>query len=114
VVDIIQPDIHWCGGITAGVKIAHMAEAMGQSVMLHAGANTAAGQHFSYALPAVPWIEMFVASDPGIPLEDAMAAPRGYMNLPGTPVPQRGRLRPSDAPGFGMEVQPDWLTPFFG
>ena len=43
---------------------------------------------------------------PGVPLEDAMAAPRGYMNLPGTPVPQRGRLRPSDAPGFGLDVSP--------
>jgi hypothetical protein len=35
------------------------------------------------------------------------------MNLPGTPVPVRGRLRPSDAPGFGVEVPGEWLTPFF-
>ena len=72
--------------------------------MLHAGANTAYGQHFSYAMPAVTWTEMFMASDPGVPLETAMGAPRGYMNLPGTPVPVNGRLRPSDAPGFGLEV----------
>lgn len=114
VVDILQPDIHWCGGLTACVKIAHLAEASNMSVMLHAGANTAYGQHFSYAMPAVPWVEMFVASDPGVPLAEAMAAPRGYMNLPGTPVPQAGRLRPSDAPGFGLEIEAAWLTPFFG
>jgi L-rhamnonate dehydratase len=113
VVDVIQADLQWSGGITAGVKIAHLAEASGLSLMLHAGANTAYGQHFSYAMPAVPWAEMFVASDPGVPLLDAQAMPRGYSNLPGTPVPERGRLRPSDAPGFGLEVSQDWLTPFF-
>ena len=113
VVDILQPDIQWCGGVTGCVKIAHMAESAGLSVMLHAGANTAYGQHFSYALPAVAWTEMFMASDPGVPLETAMGAPRGYMNLPGTPVPVNGRLRPSDAPGFGLEVPDTWLTPFF-
>ena len=113
VVDILQPDIHWCGGVTGCVKIANMAEASGLSVMLHAGANTAYGQHYSYAMPSVPWVEMFMASEPGVPLDVAMGAPRGYMNLPGTPVPVRGRLRPSDAPGFGMEVKEEWLTPFF-
>ena len=113
VVDILQPDIHWCGGVTGCVRIAHLAEASGMSVMLHAGGNTAYGQHFSYAMPAVAWTEMFMASDPGVPLETAMGAPRGYMNLPGTPVPVNGRLRPSDAPGFGLEVQEGWLTPFF-
>jgi hypothetical protein len=35
------------------------------------------------------------------------------MNLPGTAVPQNGRLCPSDAPGFGLEVPEEWLTPFF-
>ena len=37
VVDILQPDISWCGGLTTCIKIAHAAEAAGKSVMLHGG-----------------------------------------------------------------------------
>ena len=29
--------------------------------------------------------------------------------LPGTPVIRNGRLTPSDAPGFGLEITKEWL-----
>ena len=28
-VDVVQPDLHWCGGMTEAVKIHHIAEAAG-------------------------------------------------------------------------------------
>ena len=39
-VDILQPDIEWVGGLTTCIKIAHAAEAAGKKVILHAGART--------------------------------------------------------------------------
>ncbi len=107
VVDILQPDINWCGGLTTCQKIAAAADAAGVSVMLHGGGNTAFGQHFSYATPSVPWLECFVGTPPGVPLAEAW-------RLPGEAVPQDGWLVPSDAPGFGLELPLEWLTPFFG
>ena len=106
VVDILQPDINWCGGVTTCQKIVGAADAAGVSVMLHGGGNTAFGQHFSYAMPAVPWLECFVGTPPGVPLEEAW-------HLLGEAYPKDGWLIPNDAPGFGLELPGSWLSPFF-
>lgn len=105
VVDILQPDICWCGGLTACVKIATLAEAAGLTVILHGGGNTPFGQHFTYAMPVVPWCEFFIGSPPGIPLGEAS-------RLPGMAVPKDGWLVPSDAPGFGLDVKEEWIEPW--
>lgn len=102
-VDILQPDVAWVGGITAMVRICHIAEAHGLSVISHAGMNYPYGQHLSYAMPVIQWGERSEGvSPPGVPLEDMVV-------LPGTPVIKDGYLTPSDAPGFGIEVTMDWL-----
>lgn len=106
VVDILQPDINWCGGVTTCQKIAACAEAAGSSVILHGGGNTAFGQHFSFATPSVPWLECFVGTPPGVVLSDDWT-------LPGQASPRDGWLTPNNAPGFGLEIPPDWLSPFF-
>ena len=106
-VDLLQPDIQWCGGLTAAQKIVHAAEAAGLQTILHGGSNTPYGQHLTYASPSMPWIEVSgFGTAPGVPLSQ-------LSRLPGTPVPERGRLRPSGAPGFGLEVSEGWLEPFF-
>jgi len=105
VVDILQPDINWCGGMTTVNRIAAAADAGGISVILHGGAVTPFGQHFTFATPSAPWGEYFVASPPGVPLEEAA-------RLPGQPVAQDGWLVPSDAPGFGMEIDEAWIEPW--
>lgn len=102
-VDILQPDICWCGGLTTCVQIAQIADSAGISVMLHAGSDTAFGQHFSIAMPSVPWIECFVRSAPGVPMASAQT-------IPGVPVAENGWLTPSDAPGFGLEIPDSSLT----
>jgi L-rhamnonate dehydratase len=102
-VDILQPDVAWAGGITALVRICHIAEAHGLTVISHAGMNYPYGQHLSYAMPVIQWGERSEGvSPPGVPLEERVA-------LPGTPVIKSGYLTPSDAPGFGFEVTKDWL-----
>jgi L-rhamnonate dehydratase len=102
-VDILQPDVLWCGGITAAVKICHIAEANGISVIPHGSMNYPYGQHLAMAMPAVVWGERSEGvSAPGVPLEE-------MVKLPGTAVIQGGYVTPSDAPGFGLEIDEAWL-----
>jgi len=100
--DIFQPDIAWVGGITACVKICHLAEAAGIQVIPHAGMNTPAGQHFGYAMPNSAWGEYFLGSPPGVPLAETAA-------FPGTAAPKDGYLVPNSAPGLGIELTLDDL-----
>ena len=86
-VDIFQPDIQWVGGATAVVKICHIAEAAGISVIPHGGMNDAYGQHVCYAMPAVPWGELSAAPPPGVPLDSV----HGGRLTPGMASPKQGR-----------------------
>lgn len=104
--DILQPDINWCGGVSACLRIVAAAESAGLKVILHAGGNTPYGQHFTFAMPGMSWLETFVGSPPGIPLSEAA-------RTPGQAVPEGGWLVPSHAPGFGLEIPEDVIEPFF-
>ena len=106
VVDILQPDIHWCGGLSTCVKIAAACAKSDMSVITHVGGNTAFGQHFAFATACSPLAECFVAAPPGVPLEE-------YWRLPGLARPVNGFLTPSDAPGFGLDIPDTWFEPFF-
>ena len=102
-VDIFQPDVLWAGGITSCVRICHLAEAAGISVITHGGMNYPYGQHLAFAMPAISWGERSEGvSPPGVPPEEMVA-------IPGTAVIKNGHLVPNDAPGFGIEVNQDWL-----
>jgi L-rhamnonate dehydratase len=101
-VDVLQPDILWVGGVTATVRICHLADAAGIPVIPHAGMNTPYGQHLGLAMREMPWGEFFLGSPPGVPLEETV-------RVPGTAVPRDGSLVPSDAPGFGLDVTLEWL-----
>lgn len=103
--DILQPDIHWVGGLSECVKICHLADTAGLTVTLHGGGNDPYGLHLTYAMPNTPWAEYFIASPPGIPLEEANRV-REW------PVPKEGYTKPSDEPGFGLKIREDWLSPF--
>ena len=103
-VDIVQPDIEWTGGFSETLKIYTYAEAAGISTISHTGANTGWGQHFAYAMPEVPLSEWFLDTDVGKPIAGKL--------LPGIPVPKNGRVVPSDAPGFGLDVPDEWIVPW--
>ena len=61
------------------------------------------GQHLAFAMPAITWGERSGGvSAPGVPLAETVL-------LPGTAVIEDGCLVPSDAPGFGIEVDAAWL-----
>ena len=93
--DLFQPDVAWASGLTGCLHIAQLAQARNVPVILHAGMNTAYGQHFSLALPNAPMGEYFVGSAPGIALDEVRLTP-------GTATPRDGQVTPSDEPGFGL------------
>ena len=106
-VDVVQPDISWCGGLTEALKIYTIAEAAGIPTILHGGCNSPFGQHFSLAMPESPFAEYWLGTDPGIPLEELRP-------IPGMAMPADGQLTPNDAPGFGMDIKADWIRPYSG
>jgi L-rhamnonate dehydratase len=103
-VDVVQPDLLRCGGMTELMKIYHLAESFGVVTIPHTGANNAFGQHAAMAMPESPMAEFQLRSDPGVPLSLVE-------RVPGVAVPQNGQLNVSDAPGFGLAIPADWITP---
>ncbi len=104
-VDYVQPDIHWCGGLSEAIRIYYIAEAAGLKTCPHGGAGSAFGQHFLSAFPECPYGEYGVSSAVGVPLEE-------LGRIPGVPYPKDGYVTPSDAPGFGMDIKEEWITPW--
>ena len=104
--DILQPDIYWVGGITECVKICHMADAAGLKVIFHGGGLTQYGLHLSAAMPNTPWVEYFVGTPPGVPLEETKP-------FEGDTVPYDSYITPNGGPGFGLDVKEEWITPFW-
>ena len=104
-VDVVQPDLHWCGGMSEAIRIYYIAEAAGIKTCPHGGAGSAYGQHFLYAFPECPLGEYGVTAPVGVPLEE-------MARIPGVPLPKEGYVVPSDAPGFGMDIPEQWITPW--
>ncbi|MEZ4731622.1 MAG: enolase C-terminal domain-like protein [Caldilineaceae bacterium] len=104
-VDVLQPDINWCGGLSEAVKIYTLGEAAGLPTIPHGGANNPFGQHFALTFPESPLAEFWLGTDPGVPLAELCP-------LPGMAMPKAGYVTPSDAPGFGLEIRAEWIGPF--
>ena len=72
-------------------------------MITHGGMNYPYGQHLAFAMPAITWGERSEGvSSPGVPLEE-------MVKLPGTSVIKDGYVAPSDAPGFGLEIDEAWI-----
>ena len=97
-VDILQPDVMWVGGLTETLRIAAHAAAYDTPVIPHGSG---------------PYSYHFIASQPGPAFcEYVAASPDGRTILPvfgdlfvGEPVPIAGRMTIPDTPGFGMDIR---------
>jgi L-rhamnonate dehydratase len=105
-IDVLQPDVMWGGGLTEMLRIAAHASAYDIPVIPHGSG---------------PYSYHFIASQTGSPMcEYVAASPDGRSILPifgklftGEALPQNGKLKLGDAPGFGMEIADrTLLTPF--
>jgi L-rhamnonate dehydratase len=98
--DILQPDVGWCGGITELAKISAMADARGVLVVPHG--SSVYSYHFVVTRHNSPFAE-FLMMAPGADVVVPMFSPL----LLDEPVPENGRLKVPDRPGFGVRLNPE-------
>ncbi|MGI6161592.1 MAG: L-rhamnonate dehydratase [Christensenellales bacterium] len=95
-IDLIQPDIGWCGGLTELIRIGNLAEAHGKMVIPHG--SGAYSHHYVSTKTNSPYAEYVMTS----PKADEVV-PQFYPLIKNEPVPVQGKLKLSDTPGFGVE-----------
>ena len=102
--DVVQPDMTRCGGLTDALKIAKIAADRGKICMPHAwksGIVKAASLHMNAILPGERLQEYCVA---GTPINEALTIQKhplkdGYVDVP-------------TAPGLGVDLDPEILAHF--
>jgi len=98
-VDVLQPDINRCGGLTEIRRIADLAALHGALVIPHGwktGITAAAARHFQAATVNAPFIEMFSPQLFDSPLRSELVRPE--------PVIEEGAIALPSAPGLGVEL----------
>lgn len=102
-VDIAQPDICYIGGLTRALRVARMAEEAGLPCVPHSanhsmvtlftlhmmGAIANAGPHVEFSVESQRWVEDLFS--PRMEVKDGAVA-----------IP--------DGPGWGVEINPEWLS----
>ena len=101
-VDVIQPDVTRCGGLSEALRIARAAERVGVPVVPHAwksGVIKAASLHLNAVLETAYFQEYCVAETPinRLLTRERMPVVNGLVDVPGTP-------------GLGIELDPEILA----
>lgn len=98
-VDVLQPDIARCGGLTEIRRIAELAESAGAIVVPHhwkTGITAAAARHFQAATANAPYIEMLSPAVFDSPLRAELTRPEPEVEDGSIPLPTE--------PGLGVEL----------
>ena len=103
--DIIQPELQWCGGLTAVRRIAAIARPYDIPVVPHG--SGVYNYHFVLSNANSPYAEYLSVGD-GTELRPIFDA------VVGEPLPVNGQVTVPDKPGFGAELNPYYLEPFAG
>jgi L-rhamnonate dehydratase len=98
-VDVIQPDLGWCGGMTEVLRIADVARVYGVKVIPHTCGMP--NYHFVVTQPGGDLAEFPVLSTDG-----TSVAPQHAPLFTGEDVPDQGLLTVGDRPGFGLAWDP--------
>lgn len=101
--DIIQPEMQWCGGLTAVRRIAAMAKPTGIPVVPHG--SGVYNYHFVQSNLNSPFAEF-------LSVGNGRSVRQIFDSVLGEPLPVNGHVTLSDAPGFGVELNRDLLQPF--
>ncbi|KAB7604279.1 mandelate racemase/muconate lactonizing enzyme family protein [Verminephrobacter eiseniae] len=105
VVDIVQPDVFYIGGVTRMLKVARMAEQAGLKVTPHSANHslvTLVTLHIMGALKnAGDYVEYSIEGADYYPWEQGLF--RNYLNV------KDGKVQIPSEPGWGLEVCPQWL-----
>lgn len=106
-VDIVQPDILYLGGVARTMRVVRMAEAAKLPVTPH-GANrslvTLFTMHLLRAIPnAGKYLEFSIEGADYYPWQEGLFTTNPYEI-------DDGYATVTDAPGWGIEVAPEWLA----
>ena len=106
VVDIVQPDVMYMGGMLRTLEVARMAAAAGLPCTPHA-ANlslvTMCTMHLLRAIPnAGKYLEFSIEGPDYYPWQEGLFRGDPYRI-------EDGHATVTDAPGWGVEIEPDWL-----
>ncbi len=96
-VDVVQPDVLWVGGVTSTRRIAAMAEAAGVGLSLHCGGSDPWSQHLAVSLAGQGLTEVFFGGAP-------IGGHSTYRAVAGVARAVGGRVTANEGPGFGIEL----------
>jgi L-alanine-DL-glutamate epimerase-like enolase superfamily enzyme len=104
-VDVAQPDICYVGGLTRALQVVEMARAAGIPVTPHS-ANLSLVTVFTLHLVGAianpgPFVEFSIEGPDYYPWQDGLFTP--------ALVAVDGAVATPDGPGWGVEIEPDWL-----
>ena len=106
-VDIVQPDILYLGGISRTLRVCRMAEAAGLPVTPHCANLSMVTLFTMHLLRAIPgagkYLEFSIEGPDYYPWQEGLFVSDPYQI-------EDGHARVSDAPGWGVEISPEWLA----
>ena len=101
-VDVVQPDIGYVGGLERALRVADLAAEAGLPCVPHSANHSLLLPFTLHMVAAIdnagPYVEYSIESD----WAEGMYEP--------APVVEDGRVEVPDGPGWGVEVDPDWLA----
>jgi len=106
-VDIVQPDILYLGGISRTLRVVEMANTAGLPVTPHCANWSLVTLFTMHLLRAIPnagkYLEFSIEGADYYPWQDGLFVQSPYQI-------EDGHARVTDAPGWGIEVSPEWLA----
>ncbi|MBF9046971.1 mandelate racemase/muconate lactonizing enzyme family protein [Rhodobacterales bacterium LSUCC0031] len=106
-VDIVQPDVLYVGGMIRAMQVAQMGHAAGLTCTPHAANLSMVTIFTMHLLRAVPnpgrYLELSIEGDDYYPWQRDL-----FLNDPYHV--ENGHVTITDAPGWGVEINPEWLA----
>jgi L-alanine-DL-glutamate epimerase-like enolase superfamily enzyme len=106
-VDIAQPDILYLGGICRTLRVCRMAEAAAMPVTPHCANLSMVTLFTMHLLRAIPnagkYLEFSIEGPDYYPWQEGLFVESPY-------AIENGQARVTDAPGWGVEIDPEWLA----
>ena len=106
-VDIVQPDVNYLGGICRTLRVVEMARAAGLPVTPHCANHSMVTLFTMHLLRAIPnagnYLEFSIEGLDYYPWQEGL-----YLESPY--AIEDGHAIVTDAPGWGVEIHPDWLA----
>ena len=107
IVDVVQPDVCYLGGITRTLRVAEMAAKANIPVTPHSANLSMVTLFTMHLLRAIPnagkYLEYSIESLDYYPWQDQIFVKDPYVIID-------GNATVTDQPGWGVEVHPDWLA----